>query len=59
MIVSAIRCMSAGGVGGLLGREGVGSGEKWITRARGDGIIAAILVSVLLRVWWDNTTICS
>lgn len=49
--------MRVEGVGVVLGREGVRSGEKWITRARGDGIIAVLLVSLLLRVWWDNTAI--
>lgn len=54
-IMSAIHCMRVGSGRVVLGREGVCSGEKWATRARGDGIIAVVLVSLLLAVWRDNT----
>lgn len=40
--------MSRGGLGARLGREEVRSGEKWTTRARSDGVIAIIRVSLLL-----------
>ena len=40
--------MLVGCVETRLGREVARSGEKWATRARGDGVIAIIRVSLLL-----------